>query len=950
MGKSAKIDAEPKDRSATSRRTNASEALETEHPRQMDRDDENRAGAEDMADSRELHAVLEQAAVGIVQAALDGTRMWVNQTFCDMVGYSREELVGQPFYNIFAHPDSLQGVLNDILPRMLSGEIPRFSRESQYLRKDGTMVWADATISVVRDASGKPQHIMTVTADISERKRAEAAVRQSEERFRSILEQASFGMVQVTLDGIRTWVNRRYCEMVGYSREELLGHPFSDHFADSTSTASAFAEIPRLLSGEIPTFSRESASLRKNGSRMWSSVTVSVVRDVQGVPQSFMAVIEDITERKRTEEALRQSEERARAIMEASPIPMIVLRLSDRIVLHANSHLTDLSGYTLEDLIGQHAPEFFVDDAERLGMLERLQREGGVRDAEVQFRRKDGTVQWVMATAYLTTFNGETALVGGYIDITERKRAEIELREAKEAAEAANAAKSAFLANMSHELRTPLNAIIGYSEMLKEDAEDAGDDAAITDLDKITAAGKHLLGLINDVLDLSKIESGKMELYLEDFDLATVVRDVVSTVQPLGDKNANRLILDAADDLGMMHGDLTKVRQSLFNLLSNACKFTQHGTVILSVQADASTDTIAFRVADTGIGMTEAQVGRLFQEFMQADASTTRIYGGTGLGLALSRRLVHMMGGSVTVESELGKGSTFTIVLPRAVSASQPETIGKSPDPLPADPAVRGINTVLVIDDELTARDLLQRTLRREGIQVVLATSGEEGLALARRLRPNVITLDVMMPGMDGWAVLSKLKEDPVLAEIPVIMVSILDDRNLGMALGATDYLTKPIDPIRLIAVLEKYRHDLSRSPVLVVEDDPMNREMLCNMLRARGFAVAEAENGRVAFERIQGRAPGLILLDLMMPEMDGFTFVAELRQHEEWRSIPVIVVTAKDITMDDRQRLNGSVMRILQKGSYSRDELLTQVRELVLANIENAADLVPPAVEPSRE
>ncbi len=496
--------------------------------------------------------------------------------------------------------------------------------------------------------------------------------------------------------------------------------------------------------------------------------------------------------------------------------------------------------------------------------------------------------------------------------------------------EAADRHKSEFLANMSHELRTPLNAIIGYSEMLQEDAADLGADQFTDDLKKINAAGKHLLELINAVLDLSKIEAGKMELYLEDFEVAGLVRDIAAVIQPLAAKNANRVDVRCPDAIGTMRADVTKVRQALFNLLSNACKFTDQGTVGLTVARETTDgrEWLVFSVSDTGIGMTSDQLARLFEAFTQADAATTRRYGGTGLGLALSRRLCRMMGGDVTVESEAGRGSIFTIRLPAQVTAPSPESVAPA---LAAPAAHPGAGTVLVIDDEPAVRDLMQRFLTKEGFRVVTAAGGEEGLRRARELRPDAITLDVMMPGLDGWAVLSALKADPAVADVPVIMLTIVDDRNLGYALGAADYLTKPIDRERLVTVLNEHRRDL---PVLVVDDDADVRQLLRRMLESDGHAVVEAENGRAALGALRAGRPAVILLDLMMPEMDGFEFVAELRRDEAWRSIPVVVITAKDLSHDDRDRLNGHVQKILQKGTHGRDELLADVRELVAASV----------------
>jgi GAF domain-containing protein/CheY-like chemotaxis protein len=497
--------------------------------------------------------------------------------------------------------------------------------------------------------------------------------------------------------------------------------------------------------------------------------------------------------------------------------------------------------------------------------------------------------------------------------------------------EIANRHKSEFLANMSHELRTPLNAIIGYSEMLQEEAADAGASATYgPDLQKIHAAGKHLLELINAVLDLSKIEAGKMELYLETFGVPQMVRDIAAVVHPLAEKNGNRIEVRCGEGAGDMRADLTKVRQTLFNLLSNACKFTDRGTVTLDVAREVvdGADWVRFAVRDTGIGMTPEQAGRLFQDFTQADASTGRRFGGTGLGLALSRRLCRLMGGDIGVESQPGHGSTFTVRLPATV-AEAPIEVAAAP-PAPREDEARN-GTVLVIDDDPSIRDIVQRFLAREGFRVVTAAGGEEGLRLAREIGPDAITLDVMMPGLDGWAVLSTLKSEPATADIPVVMLTMMDDRNLGYALGAAEYLTKPIDRDRLLAVLSRYRRD---RPILVVDDDADVRLLLHRMLEKAGFAVVEAEHGRAALARLAELTPELILLDLMMPEMDGFEFLEELRRLPVRRSIPVVVFTAKELTHDDRRRLSGSVERTLEKGSVSREALLAEVGELVSASL----------------
>ncbi|MBE9561468.1 MAG: response regulator, partial [Proteobacteria bacterium] len=496
---------------------------------------------------------------------------------------------------------------------------------------------------------------------------------------------------------------------------------------------------------------------------------------------------------------------------------------------------------------------------------------------------------------------------------------EEDLDKAKQEAQAANLAKSRFLANMSHELRTPLNAIIGYGEMLQEEIADLGEVEISEDIEKIHLAGKHLLANINDILDISKIEAGKMELYAETFYLSNMVDDIVSTIQPLLNKSEDKLEIYYSDDLGEMYTDLTKIRQVLLKLLSNAAKFSnQQSTIFLEVIREID-DWIVFKVKDCGIGMNVEQKENLFNIFTQADNSTTRKYDGAGLGLAITNHFVKMMGGIISVESELDKGSTFTIRLPAKITLVQRETEENSSA---EDMAVLGDGgTILVIDDELEVRKVLHNYLTKQGYQVEMAESGEEGLKLAKKVLPDVIILDVMMPKMDGWEVLSYLKSDKELVSIPVIILSMMEDKTVAYSLGASDYLIKPITREQLFTVLQKYHFSLNESAplIMVIDDDKVNRDMMERIIRKADFRICKIEDGWLALEYIQKKQkPAVILLDLQMPEMDGFEFIDRLQQYIS-ESIPIIVFTAKDITLEDRIRLKN-VALILQKGSYSNE------------------------------
>jgi PAS domain S-box-containing protein len=561
---------------------------------------------------------------------------------------------------------------------------------------------------------------------------------------------------------------------------------------------------------------------------------------------------------------------------------------------------------------------------------------------EREYRHKDGYHIPVRLSARIIEKKGESYVWSYVENVSGQKWRVMELQQAKKKAEEANVAKSQFLANMSHELRTPMNTIVGYTEMLEEEIKECGELHLVQDAKSIHAAAKHLLSLIDGILDISKIEAGKMQLYSERFDLKTMIQNTITTIQPLIEKKANALQIVCDDNLGEAYTDLTKVRQILINLLSNASKFTEQGIIILEIRRIQAKngDKLTIRVSDEGIGMTSEQQTNLFQVFTQADASISRNYGGTGLGLAITKYFTQMLGGTIHVESEFGKGSHFTVRIPTYldVKKNQSGNFNKGTElRLPDSPTESGI--LLVIDDDETVRDILEAYLSKVGYQVIGAASGQEGLKLAKQMRPDAITLDVMMPGMDGWEVLSELKADPELAHIPVIMLTMTEEKDIGYSLGAAEYLTKPITRSKLIKVLRKYRTDKAPSVVMIVEDEPATREMMVRMLHKAGWQIIEAENGEIALQRLQKHRPDLILLDLMMPKMDGFEFIIQLRQRKEYSSIPVVVLTAKDISLEDRLWLNNRVDTIFQKGSYSRDELFAQLRQLLIGTVSKSQE-----------
>jgi signal transduction histidine kinase/DNA-binding response OmpR family regulator len=672
-----------------------------------------------------------------------------------------------------------------------------------------------------------------------------------------------------------------------------------------------------------------------------------------------LLAMEDVTEKRRAQHLLEQIEAYAQDVVDTVREPLLILDSSLR-VHSANGAFYQTFHVSAEETENQLIYELGNgqwDIPDLRTLLEDIVPTSSVfNDFELEHDFPViGRRVMLLNARKLREGSHAELLVLAMEDVTERRRAEAEVATAKEAAETANRTKSLFLANMSHELRTPLNAILGFSEMLQEEAVERDLQDFSADLQKISTAGKHLLGLINDILDLSKIEAGKMELHLEAFSISTLIAEVATTIEMQVAKNGNKLQIICAPDVGIMRADLSKVRQGLFNLVSNAAKFTHDGKIKIEAERQImdGTDWIVFRVSDTGIGLSSEQIVRLFQSFTQADASTTRKFGGTGLGLALTRRFCQMMSGDVTVHSVPGHGSVFTIKLPatviepvvaepevliedRRLAPAVPDIIATDGEPVPAPRTC-----VLVIDDDPMQRDLMQRYLRKEGFTVCTASGGAQGLRLARQLLPAAITLDVMMPDVDGWSVLSELKADALLSEIPVIMLTMVDDPERGFTLGASEYITKPVNRRRLSQILKRYTCTHPPCPVLVIDDEFTSRSLLRAILEKEGWVVSEAENGIQALESMKRERPRLICLDLMMPEMDGFEFAAEVRRHVEWRSIPIVVVTSADLTNEDRRRLNGNVEKILRKDGDSRDTLLEQVRDLL------AESKAPRAVRP---
>ena len=893
-----------------------------------------------------LQAVLENAPIGLGFLDRHLHLRQANRALAAMgerrLGLEVGEDVGSLAPEIREQIDpALHAVLREGKPRLnveVETEAPRQLDQKRFLQMG---------FFPLRGRGGVVTGVGMMAQDTTRRRRAEEQLKHSEERFRDMANAIPQLAWVADETGAINWFNQRWYDYTGTNIQDIEGGGWKTA-QDPEHVDRVVASYQRALdAGEDW---EDTFPLRgKDGEYRWFLSRAMPIRGENGHITRWFGTNTDVTGQREAEERMRRSEERFRTVLEASA-SIIWNTAATGEFEWTQPRWTAFTGQDFEQLRGWGwLDAVHPEDRARVGETwAHAIRDRSHYEADHRLRRADGWWRYMEARAVpiLDAGGSIREWIGTHTDVTDRTLAERQLASAKDQAEAANRAKSQFIANMSHELRTPLSAVIGYSEMLAEELQDLGQDELVPDVSKIESNARHLLSLINDVLDLSKIEAGRMTVSAEAFGVRGLVDDVVSSTSPLVARKENRLVLDLDENLGTMHTDQVKVRQCLLNLIGNASKFTEKGMVTLAVrrESEGGRDWVNFAVKDTGIGMTEEQLSRLFQRFSQADESTTREYGGTGLGLAITRAFCGMMGGEVSVASTPGEGSTFTLRLPAELPADDAiEAIPEHVDP--CEPPC-----VLVVDDDPAQRDLLTRFLERQGFNVRTAADGQAGLALARALHPTAILLDVEMPRMDGWSMLHAVRADTDLAETPVVMVSVLNEKGLGFALGATDYVTKPVDWGHLKDIIGRFRTDdpdgdrAHGDPggVLVVDDDADLRALLRTSLERNGLQVVEAANGREALAEVDRRVPGLVLLDLTMPVMDGFTFLRALRARPDGRDVPVVVLTARDVSATEKACLERQTDRVVVKGDVSLRELALDMRKL--ASRGSAPEPIPEA------
>ena len=919
-----------------------------------------------------------------------GNIIYVNHAACRSLGYSPDELLSMEVNAI--DPNYSQEGWADLWSAIKASGA--FRLESVNRRKDGTEFPVEITVNYlhhqgqeyncafVRDISERKRNderlrnayaeledrVRERTAELSrindalqreinDRKHFEEKLQKSEELFRLLVEGVEdYAILMLAPDGtVASW-NSGAQRIEGYRADEILGKHFSCFYTQESIERGDPEEELRVAAVERR-FETQGWRVRKDGSRFWANVVTSALYDTQGEIRGFAKVTQDITAKKRAEEeserlsrAIDDQRRLFQAVIEHAPAGIAIYDGESLRVKWANPTYHEMvdEAYRGVDITGLRLQDLFTV-AEESGFVEIFRKVASTGQPffEPERKRFNRPVYWNCSLLPLSRDDRDTPdLMTLVLDVTdqvvarkekeklaaqvsEERRAlalaneELELRNRE--IERANRLKSEFLASMSHELRTPLHSIIGFSELLAEDDDGKLGDKQKRQLGHILKGARHLLSLINDVLDLSKIEAGKLELHPESFAAEAALAEVLSTVSPIA--NAKQIRIDNAIDPSLVvWADRLRFKQILYNLLSNAVKFTpESGKVCVS--SASQEESVEISVADTGVGIQPEELNAIFDAFHQASATTKGVKEGTGLGLAITRRLVEKHGGDIWVDSEIGKGSRFTFSLPLDSHESETsETSGASRSTVHRKPQI------LIVDDELPARELLGSYLRTEGYNTITARSGEEAVRKAREFRPDAITLDVLMPGKSGWETLHQLKTHPLTASIPVIIVSVVDETKSGYALGAAEYLVKPVSKKVLIAAIRRHvRSGLEGSArILVIDDETETLQLVSEVLKSAEYLPLLATSGEQALDILSRTSVDAILLDLLMPEMDGFEVLHRIKADPGLRDIPVFILTAKDLNENEMQLLRTHVEALYFKGTPWRQELLAQLQKAV--------------------
>jgi PAS domain S-box-containing protein len=905
-----------------------------------------------------------------------------------MLGYSAAEVMNKITPADISDPEEMVARANALSVELGTPITPGFEAlvfkasrgiediyELTYIRKDRSRFPAVVSVTALRDAQDAIIGYLLIGTDNTARKQAEEALLKAGALQSAIFNSANFSSIATDAKGVIQIFNVGAERMLGYPAAEVMNKITPADISDpreviaratalslefATPIAPGFEALVFKASRGIEDI-YELTYIRKDSSRFPAVVSVTALRDAQDAIIGYLLIGTDNTARKQVEEERGKLDQRlrdqhfyTRSLIESN-IDALMTTDPRGIITDVNKQTEALTGCTRDELIGAPFKNCFTDPERAEAGINRVLNEGKVTNFELTAHARDGKLTVVSYNA--TTFHDRDRRLQGVFaaarDVTELKRIERALQQKNAELEDASRMKSEFLANMSHELRTPLNAIIGFSEVLKDGLMGDLTDQQRGFVGNIFGSGQHLLALINDILDLSKVESGKMALELEPVQLSPLFVSSLSIVKEKAAARRIRLRIDAAEELGAVQADARKLKQIVYNLLSNAVKFTREGGQVTLRAARVArarvgqpsgdwprrsfplaesefADFLEISVTDNGIGISPDGLKHLFRPFSQIDSGLARQFEGTGLGLAMIKLLAELHGGAVSVASAVGKGSCFTVWLPLRAPQAEALTPAKSPETLRSE-ALAGVRTALVVEDDLKSAELIRVQLEAEGFNVLHAASAEEALVLAAQQPLSLITLDIMLPHMDGWEFLARIKQVPALMRIPVVMISIVADRNKGFALGAAAIMEKPMSRQELseslaelgLSPLAQHRN----SKVLVVDDDPQAVELIAVRMQGLVSTVLRANDGREAIALARRELPDLIVLDLMMPDVNGFDVVEALNEQPETARIPILVVTAKKINGDDRAKLNGYVSAILEKTVFDRDHFRAEVR-----------------------
>jgi len=909
----------------------------------------------------QVHLLLDSTAEAIYGIDTAGICTFVNKACIEMLGYKDDsELLGKNIHQLihYNYPDGSPYPIEDChILQAFKNKIGTHIDSEEFWCKDGSSFSVEYWSHPIFQNDICVGAVVTFL-DITERLEAQKSLQEREQNLAITLNSIGDAVITTDAEGNIVRMNPTAESLTGWLSDEAHGQPIKNIFTivNASTRMTISNPIEKVLStGETVFLSNHTTLISKTGKEYHIADSAAPIRGADNKIQGMVLVFNDVTEQYLLREKVKANQRLMQGLMDDLK-SMVGIMKTDGHIDFINNMPFELTGIKREDVIGKalwECPWFNSNNAtvEQLKDICKQVTAGKSVTEDILFRSNQHII-WMELGIY-PEFNKDgkvTQIIFEGVDISQRKETEelqnnyklklerevsertSELNEKAHELERATQLKSEFLANMSHELRTPMNSIIGFTNRVIKKAGDKLEDRQLNNLRTVERNAHHLLGLINGLLDLSKIEAGKMEAYAEAFDLSALVKEVFTLTHPMLENKPIELIADLPDDKITLNTDSTKLKQVLINLVSNSIKFTQSGSITINAKLKTNTTEpqVIIRIIDTGVGMSEDALKYIFDAFRQIDGTLTRKTGGTGLGLTIASNFTELLRGTINVESKEGVGTSFEIKLPVNLNTDTPPLETTRVTTTKAQNHSNNQQTILCIDDNADVLDLISGYLIDEGYQTITANNAEQGLALAKEVVPFAITLDILMPHKDGWSVLSELKEQDKTRDIPVFIISFLENKALGYQLGAFDYLQKPVEADQLIKGIARIKNNQITS-ALVVDDDIEARDLLGQILDETNITCKFAVDGNDALRTLQNctqtkQPPELILLDLMMPGMDGFELLTEIKQNPNWASIPIIVITAKTLEEHEHNFLRPRVASILAKEGLTSKLVLKQL------------------------